>query len=223
MVRADLAARGAIQDYADLAGRRIAVTGRGTFLHYVVTLALGRGGLAPTDAELVELSLPDMNLALAQGAVDAAVEAEPLATLAAERGIAVSWRGAGDIRPGWQGGGLFFGPDLLGSGAEIGRRWTVGYLRGVRDYQAALARPAGRQELAAILGRHTAVTDLALYERMAFPYLDPNLAFDATSLAEQAAWYFGQGLVPTLVAVGDVVAPEFAANAVQQLGRVADR
>jgi len=219
MVRSDLVDRGEVRDYRDLAGRRIGVTSRAAFAGYLAVLALRRGGLEPQDAELVELSLPDTNAALASGAVDVAVQIEPLATLAAERGIAAKWRAAGEIRPGVQGGGIFFAADLLGPQADVGRRWLVAYLQGARDYDAALRRPGGRRELAAILSRYTAVTDASLYDRMAFPYLDPNGYMDEASLAEQLEWYVEQGVVPGEIGPRQALDPSFAEFAVQRLGR----
>jgi NitT/TauT family transport system substrate-binding protein len=219
LVRSDLVDRGEIQDYADLMGRRIAVPARSAFLHYVAALAVARGGLRLSDVALVELGLPEMNVALARAAVDVAVQLEPMATQATARGIATKWRGAGEIRPGLQGGGIFFAPDFLSERAEIGRRWMVAYLQGVRDYQQAVQWPGGRQEIAAILARHTPVTDLGLYDRMAFPYLDPNLHLDEASFSEQHDWYVEQGLVPAPIAIEQALDPRFAEFAVQQLGR----
>jgi NitT/TauT family transport system substrate-binding protein len=217
LVRSDL--RQQIQAYQDLAGRRLAITTRGAFLHYLAALALERGGLQPRDVELVELGLPEINAALANGAVDLAFQVEPLATLAVEHGIAAKWRAAGQLRPGVQGGGLFFSPALLGDQAEIGRAWMVAYLQGVRAYARALRQPGGREVIARVLGAHTAVRERALYHRMALGTLDPNGQIDEASLGEQVAWYVGQGLVPATTDVRAALDTSFTRYAVEQLGR----
>jgi NitT/TauT family transport system substrate-binding protein len=114
MVRNDLLERGEIRDYGDLAGHRVALPVRGAFSHYVLALALRHAGLDVDAVEVVELPFVDANAALASGAVSVAIHSEPLATVAAERGLAVKWRSAGDVRPGLVGGGIFYSPNLLG-------------------------------------------------------------------------------------------------------------
>jgi NitT/TauT family transport system substrate-binding protein len=219
IVRQELVDRGAVRDYRDLAGLRLAVPARGAFLHYLGAMALRQGGLEPGDVELVELSPPDINAALAAGVVDVGTQLDPLATLAAERGIAAKWRSAGEIQPGLQGGGFFFSADLLEARREIGQRWMVAYLQGVRHYLTTLQQPGGRQELAAILTRYTSVTDAALYERMAFPYLDPNGHIDEIGFSEQVRWHVEQGNAPGSVEFGHAIDRSFAEVAVRRLGR----
>jgi NitT/TauT family transport system substrate-binding protein len=79
---------------ADLKGRTIAITGRGS--HGDVTLAmdiLPPAGLTPDDVTLVELPVAQMEAALSSGTVDAALINEPWATHASrEQDLAVvSW------------------------------------------------------------------------------------------------------------------------------------
>src|SRR5262249_43509705 len=138
MVSNDLLERGDIRDYGDLAVHRVAVTVRGAFTHYLLALALRHAGLDVDAVEVVEMPFPELNGALASGAISAAIQTEPLATLAADQGIAARWRSAGDIRPGLVGAGFFYSPDLLGRRRDVGERWMVAYLKGVRDYNGLL-------------------------------------------------------------------------------------
>lgn len=220
VVRNDLLERGEIRDYGDLAGHRVAVPVRGAFTHYVLALALRHAGLDVDAVELVELPFADANAALASRAISAAIQTEPLATLAAEQSIAAKWRSAGDIRPGLVGAGYFFSPDLLGSRREAGERWMVAYLRGVRDYNALLLQPGGREEIAATLSRYTSVTDNSLYARMALPNFSANGDVDLATLDEQRRWYVEQGSVPSSVELSLALDSSFAELAVRELGRV---
>jgi NitT/TauT family transport system substrate-binding protein len=220
MVRNELLDRGAIADYADLAGHRVAVSARGTFSHYLLGLALGRAGLTMDAVDLVELPLTDINAGLASGAVSAAIQIEPSATLSAEQGIAAKWRSAGDIRPGLIGGGYFYSADLLGRRRDVGARWMVAYLKGVRDYNAMLQGPAGREEIAMTLARYTAVTDVSLYARMALPQFSPNGDVDLAGFENQLRWYVDQAVVPAGLDPSLAVDSSFAGLAVQQLGRI---
>jgi NitT/TauT family transport system substrate-binding protein len=222
MVRHDLLERGEIRDYGDLAGHRVAVPVRGAFSHYVVALALRRAGLDADAVELVELPFTDATVALASGAISAAIQTEPLATVAADQGIAAKWRSAGDVRPGLVGAGFFYSSDLVGRRRAVGERWMVAYLQGVRDYNALLGGLDGRAEIAATLSRYTAVTDPGLYARMALPNFSSNGDLDLAVLDEQRRWHVEQRSAPAAVAVSQAVDTSFAELAVRQLGRVAE-
>jgi NitT/TauT family transport system substrate-binding protein len=222
MVRQDLFDRGEIQDYADLAGRRVAIPVRGAFIHYLVALALRRAGLGIGAVELVELPFGDTNAALASGAVGIAVQTDPLATLAAEQRIAAKWRSAGDVRPGLIGAGFFYAPDLVERRRDVGERWIVAYLQGVREYNTLVQQPEGRDEVAAILARYTPVADTGLYQRMALPYFRPNGDIDQGALQDQLQWYVEQGMVPATVALSLALDTRFAEAAVRRLGRASE-
>ncbi len=218
MVRPDLVRGGAVSGYADLRGRRIGVAARGAFLYYLGILALRQGGVSADDVDWLELTQLDMVTALARGALDVALQIEPVATLTEDRGLAVKWRSAGDVRPGICAGGLFFAPDFAASQADVGRRWMVAYLRGVRDYNAALHGSEGRDQIAAVLSRHTPVTDAALYHRMSLTPLEPDGRIDAAAFADQLGWYVAQGIVPPGLSFRAALAPGFAEYAARRLG-----
>jgi NitT/TauT family transport system substrate-binding protein len=160
----------------------------------------------------------DTVTALRNAAVDLALITEPMATVMEDLEIAVKWKSIGDLLPGLQPGCILFGPDLLTTRPEVGRRWMRAYLRGVRDYDAAMGRPSGRQEVAAILARHTPVRDLRLYDRMGFVSLDPAGRVDEALLSEQLAWYREQGLVTAPVDLPRILEPSFARDSAAQLG-----
>lgn len=66
-----------ITSVKELKGKKVA-TFKGTTAHHLLILALKEAGLKPSDIELVNLALPDMNNALLRGDVDAAFLWEPL-------------------------------------------------------------------------------------------------------------------------------------------------
>jgi NitT/TauT family transport system substrate-binding protein len=217
MVRADLIASGAFSDYPDLRGLRIAIPARGTAPDFAVGLALARAGLSPTDCELVELSFPDMVPALANGAIDVAVQAEPAAAQAVNRGAAVKWRELADIRPGIQFTVVLYSPQFV-EHPEAARRWMLAYLKGVRDYNDAFKHNRGRAEVVEILTRQTPVKSPALYEQMGFASIDPNGRVGRVSLAEQLDWYVAQGLVTQVIDLEQAIDLRFADFALERLG-----
>jgi NitT/TauT family transport system substrate-binding protein len=217
MVRTDLIASGAFGDYPDLRGLKIAIPGRGTAPDFAVGLALARAGLGPADCELVELSFPDMVPALAHGAIDVAVQAEPAATQAVNLGAAVKWRELAGVRPGIQFTVVVYSPEFV-EHPEAARRWMLAYLKGVRDYNDAFKHDRGRAEVVEILTRETPVKSSALYEQMGFASIDPNGRVDRASLAEQLDWYAAQGLVTQAIDLEQAIDLSFADFALARLG-----
>jgi NitT/TauT family transport system substrate-binding protein len=218
MVRQDLLDNGQVREYADLRGRKLAVLALGSAPEYGGELALRRGGLQPTDVEWVELPFADMVPAFASGAIDAAVQSEPAASLAVSRGVAVKWREMAEVQPGIQFTVVLYSPAFAMS-QEAGRRWMVAYLRGVRDYTEAFKKNRGRNDVVAILTRHTLVKDAALYDQMGFADIDPNGRVSEASLLEQVTWLADKGLLHEPVDLRQVIDPSFADYAVDRLGR----
>jgi NitT/TauT family transport system substrate-binding protein len=219
VVRKDLIDGGQFADYRDLRGRQIAVAAKATSSHYSAALALQRGGLSATDAEITELSFTDMIAAFGNQAIDVASQAEPASTLAEDRGVAVKWREVADVRPGIQFTVVLYSPEFADRQADVARRWMVAYLRGVRDYNDAFKKNRGRAEVVSILTRQLPVRDPNLYDRMGFAYVDPNGRIDEASIADQLQWFVQQGMVPEPVDLAQLVDLSFADFAVQRLGR----
>jgi sulfonate transport system substrate-binding protein len=88
-------ANSSISSVKDLKGKKVA-TFKGTTAHHLLVLALKEANLKPSDIELVNLTLPDMNNALQRGEVDAAFLWEPmLSKLELEKSIRILRDGKG--------------------------------------------------------------------------------------------------------------------------------
>ena len=117
---------------AQLLGRRLAVTGKGSYGEFVADRAMRKGGLTLEDVELVIMGFPDMLPGLASGAIDAASLTEPWVLYAQERGI-----GAIIVREGLDPNStaqvVLYGEQFVKNNPEGARRFMVGYLRALRD------------------------------------------------------------------------------------------
>jgi NitT/TauT family transport system substrate-binding protein len=195
LVRKALVESGQVRDWPDLRGLRVAIPGLSGLGGYIVERGLALGNLTLADVELVELPFPDMIPAFGNGNIDAAHSAEPLTTIAVERGVAVLWRGTGEYAPGTASSLVTYGPSLLEQQPEVGRRWLVAFMRGSRDYKRAVERGERRAEVVQVLTKHTSVKDPAMYERMGAGFVEPDLAIDMADIAAQAAYYVRQGLL----------------------------
>src|SRR5204862_6637807 len=91
-VRKDLVDSGQYKDIGDLKGKNVAVTANANGTYIAFTRLLDRAGLTINDVETPFMGASDMVVAFRGGSIDAAVIVEPLATIAAQQGVAVKAR-----------------------------------------------------------------------------------------------------------------------------------
>jgi len=72
-VRKDLLDSGEVTEFSDLSGRKIAIHTLATIVEFTFAQTLAEAGISIDDVELVVLPFSDMSLAMANGAVDAAI------------------------------------------------------------------------------------------------------------------------------------------------------
>ncbi|HLH25152.1 MAG TPA: ABC transporter substrate-binding protein [Chloroflexota bacterium] len=216
----DVAASGAIRDYADLRGRPIAISTRGSALEVILDKALHRGGLTLNDVDVRTLGYPDMLPALANHQVDAAIELEPFVAQGAAKGVLVPWKNAVEIYPGQQAAALLYGPSMLQMGGNAGNRFMVAYVRGLRDYNDAFGpKHLNRADMVGIMIRNTPVKDPALYDQMGLTYLNPDCYLNLDTMAADVDWYFENGYIAPKPDVTQYVDHSYCDYALQQLGR----
>jgi NitT/TauT family transport system substrate-binding protein len=220
MVRKDLVDSGRVKDYADLRGLTIArASARGTSPEISTVKALAKGGLTLDDVESAAVSFPDMIPAFANGAIDAAIVIEPFVSRIEQMGTAVRWRGNSEFYGNQQIGIVIYGPGVLDQPADVGRRWMIAYIRGVRDYNDAFGpKRAGRDEIIRILTRQTSVKDPAVYDQMRPAGLDPDGKLALQSMQDDVAYYQQVGLVREQVDLSQLIDTSYQEYAVQRLG-----
>ncbi len=217
MVRKDLIDTGQVKTYADLKGRTFALAARKASLELDLLKVLRLGGLRPEDVRIVTMPFPQMNAALASGAIDACFQLEPLVTEAVTRGLAVRWRGHDEITPYRQNGFVVFS-EHFARRTDVARAWIVAYLRGVRDYNDALRRRRGREEVIRVLMENTPVKDREVYERMVLPGIHPDGELNIDSIREALAEFRAMGDVKSDIDLNGVIDLSFVRYAQRVLG-----
>jgi ABC-type nitrate/sulfonate/bicarbonate transport system substrate-binding protein len=145
MVRKDLFDKGIVTNVSDLKGRKIAVRDS----DYDLYRALALGNLSRNDVDTVEMEFPTVIPAFRNGAIDAGLVAEPFLSQAVNSGSAVILVPAQEFIP-ENPFPLYYGPAFLDKDPELGRRFMVAYLQGVKQYNE------GKTERnLAILGNYT--------------------------------------------------------------------
>jgi ABC-type nitrate/sulfonate/bicarbonate transport system substrate-binding protein len=130
VVRRDLFESKTIRNVSDLKGRKVMASSDQDFS---IFHALAFGNLTTDDIEVVNLDYPSGIIALKNGAVDAAVLVEPYITQAVSNETAVVLIPASVYSP-YMPFPLYYGPAFLDKDPDLGRRFMVGYLRGVKQY-----------------------------------------------------------------------------------------
>ncbi|HLH23450.1 MAG TPA: ABC transporter substrate-binding protein [Chloroflexota bacterium] len=219
MVRKDLIDSGQVRDYRDLKGLTATLAGQANAPEIELAKALERGGLTLADVNLTILSFPDMIAGFANQAVDTGMVIEPFVSSIEAQGTAVRWRGVSEFYGNHQVAVLVYGPSLVEERPEVGRRFMVAYLRGVRDYNDAFGpKRQGRDAVIKALATYTPIKDPAAYERMRPAGLNPDGTLAVQSIRDDLAYYERTGSVREAVDLSQVVDTSFQEFALGQLG-----
>jgi NitT/TauT family transport system substrate-binding protein len=160
-----------------------------------------------------------MAAGFANKGIDAAIVIEPFVARIEGQGTAVRWRGVSEFYGNHQVAVIMYGPGLIEQRPEIGRRWMIGYVRALRDYNDAFGpKQQGREDVIQTLIRHTAVKDRAVYDQMRPPGLDPDGRLQVDAMRNDLAYWERTGLVPEPVDFARLLDTSFQEHAVQQLG-----
>jgi NitT/TauT family transport system substrate-binding protein len=219
-IRKELAESGAIRDYADLRGRKIAVAASGTTAEVVAGRALERGGLTLADAEIIEMPYPDMAAAIATGIIDVGIAPEPNGAIAVQRGGAVMWHRGGEIVPNQASSVIVYTRQFMETRPEIAREFMVAYLLGVRDFNDAFVKkdPAMLARARDTIVRRTELRDPTLLEQLEPSYINPNGMFDRAALAADYEWFRQYGGLTETVDLATLVDDSYVNYAISVLG-----
>jgi len=219
MVRKDLVDSGQVRDYRDLKGLTIALAGQANSPEIEVAKALEKGGLTLADVNITIVSFPDMIAAFPNKAIDAAIIIEPFVSRVEAQGTAVRWHGVSEFYGNQQVAAVVYGPRLVEQQPELGRRFMIAYIRGLRDYNDAFGpKRQGRDAVIQALATHTVVKDPKDYDLMRPAGLNPDGVLALQSIREDLAYYERMGQVPERVDVSKVLDSSFQEYALRQLG-----
>jgi len=216
-VRKDLYDSGQIKEPAQLKGKKIGVSSVASMAVMLGPL-LEQAKLTVKDVDMVPLAWADMLAGYANKSLDAAIISEPTLTKAIEDGLAVRWKPLSDFHPSPQWGLLVFSPKF-GENTDAANRFMVAYLKAIRDYNDAFVKNKGKKEIVDILAKSTAVKDVALYDKMAMPGLNPDGYVDKKGLAWGLQFWLSSGDMKETIDIEKVVDNRYVDAALQKLGK----
>jgi NitT/TauT family transport system substrate-binding protein len=141
---------------------------------------------------------------------------EPFITLGKNRGLLVPWQSLGDYDPGFQIAGIVYAERFIREQNDLGKRWGVAYVRGLRDYNDFL-QGQKREIIAPILAEFTGLAP-ELIEQLGWPPLHPDGRLDLDSLLAAQRQLLDWGTINQLLPVDQIADHQFVEYAVQQLG-----
>lgn len=214
-VRQDLADK--IKSAKDLKGMKVGIAGQGGTSDIVLDHFLQQDGLSLDDVQRVSIGIPDQIAAFANKSIDAAITLDPVMTAMIGKGLAIRFKGGDEIYPGMQSAILTYSPGFA-KRTDPATRFMVAYLKGVRDYNDAFFKDKGTDDVIAILTKHTAIKDPAIYKKIVPAGLNPDGAINVEGLKADLAWYRKHGFVEKDLNVDDFVDQSFVKKAVEELG-----
>jgi ABC-type nitrate/sulfonate/bicarbonate transport system substrate-binding protein len=205
---------------ADVKGKTISLASTGSGNEIMLDRGLQSVGLTNKDVNLKTLSFADGLAALSTHSVDLAIEIEPFVTQGVAKGILVPWLKSEELYAGQQGGVLVFGPSVAKLGADVGDRFMIAYVKGIRDYYDAFGvKHKDQDAIAAILANNTDVKDVSLYAKMGWDLIDPSGYVNAVAVADDLDWYAAHDYVQQKPDISRVIDNSYVEHALAVLGK----
>jgi NitT/TauT family transport system substrate-binding protein len=218
VVRADL--KDQIRNPTDLKGRTVGLSSTGSTSTYEVASVLASANLTIKDVETKNLAFSQMGAALANGALDAAMEVAPFTERIVEQKIAVPWIDPDDyIHPlPMSSVGYIVNTDWAKQNREVARKLFVALGRAGRDYCQAYHHGPNRDEIIDIFMKERIGTDRDLLDRMAWQARRINGEFNVASIIDMQAFFQREGTVTKTSSADTLVDTSYAADIAKALG-----
>jgi NitT/TauT family transport system substrate-binding protein len=206
---------------ADLKGRTIGISSPGSAAVYEIGMVLDSVGLKLKDVDIKYVSYTQMGPALANGALDAALQVAPFGEIAIEQKMAMGWIDPEDHIKQLPLTNVFYiaNSDWTKQNPDVARRLFVALARAGRDYCQAYHHGPNRAELVDLMINNKIVTDRPLLERMDWQARDPNGTVNLASVASMQSFYKQEKIIDKEAPAGRLVDPSFAEAAAKELGK----
>lgn len=222
MVRTELVRNGRFKSLKDLRGMRIAEPGKGSSNMVILQKFLARGGVPYDAVQHVYLGFAPQIAAFKNGSIDASCLIEPYATLAEREGIAKRIMGDDVVFPNDVISVIGFSRKFATERPEVGRRFAVAYVRGLRYFHDALkgshlAGPTSA-DVIDIIQENLKLPDVSVLRQMTAQSVNPDGYVSPKMLQLLYDVYQKEGLIENPSNVNADVDLSFVEYAYKQLG-----
>ena len=218
LVRSDL--KDKIRKPADLKGRTVGLSSPGSTSMYEVSSVLASAGLTLKDVDAKNLAFSQMAAAMANGALDAAMEVAPFTERMIEQKIAVPWIDPDDyIHPlPMTSVGYIVNTDWAHANSETAHKLFIALARAGRDYCQAYHHGPNRAEIIDIFLKNRIGTDRDLLQRMSWQARNPNGEFNVASIVDMQSFFQREGTIQKTSPAEKLVDQSYAAAVAKELG-----
>jgi len=219
MVRKDLWDAGTIREAKDLVGRTVYLQGgEGGAPHMETVHWLQRHSIDPKSVEFELMTFPDVLAAMGNQGIEVGFSAEPLLSAGVARGIHQILATQEEMYPGVQALYLAYWTGIERLGPQVGERFMVAYLRGVRDYLNAFEYEIDQDAIIRIMTENTPIKDPAIFRQIKYTSMDPNGVLNRAGLESDIALLRELGIAQTPIDIGAAFEDRYRQFAVQYLG-----
>ena len=202
-----------VHSLADLKGKRVGITQKGSTFHYMLGRMLEQQGLSLEDVQIIPLNkLGAVMAALESQQIDAAILNEPNVTKVQKAGFAKLIVQVGNLIP-YQTSAIFYAPNFAKEG-DRGLRFMRAYQKACNYYyDGALldASPQQKEEIIRIIAKYVKAPqeDIAL----GLPYIDRDGQLLSSDIDTQISWYRDHQLLDGQITGQDMVDNSFLSKA----------
>ena len=218
MIRPDL--KDQIKSFKDLKGKVVASNGTGSVSTYEVGKMLEREGLTIADVDVKVIPFPQMAVAFANKAIDAAIVIPPFVWSFEEQNIALKFGEADDlIEPSPMTiAVIMVNTDWAKQNKELLNNYFIAWLRGARDYCQAFHGGPGRADVVDALVKSGTERRPELLHKYPWPARSPNGRVNTASMLDIQAWFLKSKMITAQVPAERLMDMSYIDNAVQKLG-----
>jgi NitT/TauT family transport system substrate-binding protein len=210
-----------IKTVGDLKGRKVGISSPGSTSVYEIGMVLASAGLRIKDIDLKYLAFTQMGAALANGALDAALEVAPFSDVAIEQKIAVPWINPEEgyiKRLPLTNVAYIANTDWIKQSPEVAKRLFVALARAGRDYCQAYHHGPNRAEVLDIMVKNKIVADRDQLDRMDWQARSPDGALDLDSVDGVQTFFKQEAIIDKTAPRERLVDASFAQAAAKELG-----
>ncbi len=133
VVRKELMQNGALKDPAKLKSMKVALMPASSS-EYALDMLLKDTGITTKEMDIQNIPFPSRLEAMKNGALDITALSDPWTIRFAAAGYTAVWKGMEEVLPNIQFSVNIFGPNFLEKNRELGKKYMIAYLKGVRQY-----------------------------------------------------------------------------------------
>jgi NitT/TauT family transport system substrate-binding protein len=218
MIRPDL--KDTIKTPKDLKGKIVASNGTGSVSTYEVGKILEREGLTINDVEIKVIPFPQMSVAFANKAIDAAIVIPPFVWSLEEQKIAIPFAEVDDLvtpTP-MTIAVIMVNTDWAKQNKELVNNYFTAWLRGVRDFCQGFHGGPIRDEIINTLVSSGTERRLELLQKYPWPARSADGMVNVASLLDIQAWYVKSKMTNAQFPANRLIDTSYIEHAKQKLG-----